>query len=136
MNILYTRALTFEICGKAEASGDSQVAAVGTGSRKQLKQLKKRSIEQSEETRLIRAGVAGHGLAAKEEEEEEEEEEERGEVENEDTEDDEENEGQGTGRRAMRISSRALAGQQCGVGLVLESWKPRGLAQALNLVTR
>ena len=121
------------ICGKAEASGDSQVAAVGTGSRKQLKQLKKRSVEQSEETRLIRAGVAGHGLAAKEEEGEGGE---GGEGEEEDTEDDEENEGQGTGRRAMRISSRALAGQQCGVGLVLESWKPRGLAQALNLVTR
>jgi hypothetical protein len=101
-----------------------------------LKQLKKRSVEQSEETRLIRAGVAGHGLAAKEEEEEEDEGGEGEEGVEEDTVDDEEEEGQGTGRRAMRISSRALAGQQCGVGLVLESWKPRGLAQALNLVTR
>jgi hypothetical protein len=127
------------ICGKPEASGDSQVAVVGTGNRKQLKQLKTRSVEQSEETRLIRAGVAGHGLAAKEEEEEGWEGGQGGdgeEGEEEGTEDDEENEGQGTGRRAMRISSKALAGQQCGVGLVLESWKPRGLAQALNLVTR
>jgi hypothetical protein len=124
------------LCGKAESSGDSQGAAVGTGSRNPLKQLKKRSVEQSEETRLIRAGVAGHGLAAKEEEEEEDEGGEGEEGVEEDTVDDEEEEGQGTGRRAMRISSRALAGQQCGVGLVLESWKPRGLAQALNLVTR
>jgi len=112
--------------GKAAANGVAADTAKGKGS----KPLKKRVVQQSEETRLIRAGVAGHGLVAREEEEDEEDGEE------EERDDDEENEGQGSGRRAMRISSRALDGQQCGVGLVLESWKPRGLAQALNLVAR
>ena len=44
--------------------------------------------------------------------------------------------GKGESRRAMRVTSAAMDGKQCGVGLVLESWKPRGLAHALNLVAR
>ena len=91
---------------------------------------------QSEETRMIRAGIAGHGLkAADEEDSESSAEGEAGEEEGVSGSEGEE-EAPSTSRRAMRVMSKAMDGNLCGVGLVLESWKPRGLAHALNLVAR
>jgi hypothetical protein len=92
---------------------------------------------QSEETRMIRAGIAGHGLkAADEEDSESSAEAEAGEEEEGVSGSEGEEEAPSTSRRAMRVMSKALDGKLCGVGLVLESWKPRGLAHALNLVAR
>jgi hypothetical protein len=96
---------------------------------------------------MMRAGVSGHGIIVKDDEDEEEQEQAAHEEEEEE-EEEEGGGGEGEGvpeedgdeapraRRAMRVMSKALEGKQCGVGLVLESWKPRGLAHALNLVTR
>jgi C-terminal processing protease CtpA/Prc len=91
---------------------------------------------------MIRAGIAGHGLVAADEDAEDDDarddqdgsdsQEEGGEGEQ----GEEEEESGATSRRAVRVMSKAMGGKQCGVGLVLESWKPRGLAHALNLVAR
>ena len=118
--------------GSAAGAASGTEFKEGKTAEKHGRTLRKRPIEQSEETRMIRAGVAGHGIVAAHSRDEEI--------------DDEHEERDASGedevgevpmtRRAMRITSKAMDGSQCGVGLVLESWKPRGLAHALNLVAR